>query len=175
MNKEELGRKIISVLQNAGHEAYFAGGCVRDRERGVTPKDYDIATSALPEEVMHLFPKTVPVGLAFGVVLVIEEGIHFEIATFRTERNYRDGRHPSEVTFSNLENDSKRRDFTVNGLYWDIKTNQIVDNVGGRDDIQKKIIRTIGLPDQRFKEDHLRMMRAIRFSVQLGFEIEPQT
>lgn len=175
MNKEQIGRKILTTLQSAGHEAYFAGGCVRDRDRGVEPKDFDIATSALPEQVVELFPKTVPVGVAFGVILVIEEGVSFEIATFRTEGEYLDGRHPSKVAFATLEQDSKRRDFTVNGLYFDIKTNQVIDLVEGRKDIQKKVIRTIGEPAKRFQEDHLRMMRAIRFAVQLGFEIEEKT
>jgi len=175
MNKELIGRKILTTLQRAGYEAYFAGGCVRDDERGVEPKDYDIATSALPEQVVQLFPKTVPVGVAFGVILVIEEGISFEVATFRTEGDYLDGRHPSKVSFATLEQDSKRRDFTVNGLYFDIKTDQVIDLVDGRKDIQKKVIRTIGDPAKRFQEDHLRMMRAIRFAVQLGFEIEEKT
>ena len=175
MNKEKLGRKIIENLHRAGFEAYFAGGCVRDRERGVAPKDYDIATSATPDQITQLFSKTVPVGAAFGVILVIEEEVPFEVATFRKEGAYQDGRHPNQVSFSTVEEDAKRRDFTVNGLYLDVRNNQVIDLVGGREDLQKKIIRTIGDPEKRFLEDHLRLMRAIRFAVQLGFEIESAT
>lgn len=175
MNKEKTGRKIIQVLHQAGFEAYFAGGCVRDRERGVVPKDFDIATSATPDKIMQLFPKTVPLGAAFGVILVIEDEAPFEVATFRKEGEYQDGRHPKKVSFSTVEQDAHRRDFTVNGLYLDIRNDQVIDLVGGRNDLQKKIIRTIGDPEKRFLEDHLRMMRAIRFAVQLGFEIENET
>jgi len=175
MNKEKLGRKIIENLHQAGFEAYFAGGCVRDRERGVAPKDFDITTSATPDQITQLFSKTVPVGAAFGVILVIEDDIPFEIATFRKEGPYQDGRHPEKVSFSTVEEDVQRRDFTVNGLYLDIRNNQVIDLVGGREDLQKKIIRTIGDPEKRFLEDHLRLMRAIRFAVQLGFEIESAT
>jgi len=175
MNKEKLGRKIIENLQQAGFEAYFAGGCVRDRERGVVPKDFDIATSATPDQITNLFSKTVPIGAAFGVILVIEEDTPFEVATFRKEGAYQDGRHPGKITFATVEEDAKRRDFTVNGLYLDIRSNQVMDLVGGREDLRKKVIRTIGDPEKRFLEDHLRLMRAIRFAVQLGFEIEPAT
>lgn len=175
MNKEKLGRKIIAKLHAEGFEAYFAGGCVRDRVRGVEPKDFDIATSAHPQQITALFSKTVPIGAAFGVILVIEEDQTFEVATFRKEGNYSDGRHPGKIIYSTLEEDAKRRDFTVNGLYFDIKNEQVIDLVGGVSDLGKKIIRTIGEPSERFSEDHLRMMRAIRFAVQLGFEIESTT
>ena len=175
MNKEKLGRNIIAKLHSQGFEAYFAGGCVRDRVRGVEPKDFDITTNAHPHQVSALFGKTVPIGAAFGVILVIEEDQSFEVATFRKEGNYTDGRHPGMITYSTLEEDAKRRDFTVNGLYFDIKNNQVIDLVGGVSDLEKKIIRTIGEPTERFSEDHLRMMRAIRFAVQLGFEIDPKT
>lgn len=175
MNKEKLGRNIIAKLHSEGFEAYFAGGCVRDRVRGVEPKDFDITTNAHPHQVSALFGKTVPIGAAFGVILVIEEDQSFEVATFRKEGNYTDGRHPGKITYSTLEEDAKRRDFTVNGLYFDIKNNQVIDLVGGVSDLEKKIIRTIGEPTERFSEDHLRMMRAIRFAVQLGFEIDPKT
>lgn len=175
MNKEKTGKKIIENLHQAGFEAYFAGGCVRDRERGYSPKDFDIATSATPDQITHLFSKTVPIGAAFGVILVIENETPFEVATFRKEGGYQDGRHPNKVTFSSIEEDAKRRDFTVNGLYLDIRNNQVIDLVQGRQDLQNKIIRTIGDPEKRFLEDHLRMMRAIRFAVQLGFEIEAAT
>ncbi|MFM8314955.1 MAG: CCA tRNA nucleotidyltransferase [Deltaproteobacteria bacterium] len=173
--KEKVAIEIIKNLHNRGFEAYFAGGCVRDRLRGVEPKDFDIATSAAPEAVQKIFSKTIPVGVQFGVVMVIEQEMPFEVATFRTEGNYRDGRHPSSVQFATLEEDARRRDFTVNGLYYDIKTQKVIDWVGGEKDLKSKIIRTIGDADQRFTEDHLRMMRAIRFACQLGFEIEEKT
>src|SRR4051812_24537904 len=129
MNKEAAARKIVQALRAKGHQAYFAGGCVRDRVRGVEPKDFDIATSALPNDVQTLFEKTVPVGVQFGVVLVISEGNHFEVATFRTEGGYQDGRHPSQVSFTNVQEDARRRDFTVNGLYLDPDNNQVLDFV----------------------------------------------
>jgi poly(A) polymerase len=173
--KENLATSIIHRLHKAGFDAYFAGGCVRDRLRGVEPKDFDIATSATPPQVEKLFPKTIPVGAHFGVMLVVEDEIPFEVATFRTDGGYQDGRHPTSVSFSNLEEDAKRRDFTVNGLYYDLKTKQVIDKVGGEADIKKKLIRTIGDPEKRFLEDHLRMMRAIRFAVQLDYEIDPTT
>lgn len=175
MDKALLAQQIIQTLWAKGFEAYFAGGCVRDQLRGVPPKDYDIATSARPEDIQKLFKKTVPVGVAFGVILVIEQGISFEIATFRKEGGYEDGRHPTQVAFTTVEEDAKRRDFTVNGLYLDVRTQKVLDFVGGRADLQKKIIRTIGDPKARFLEDHLRLLRAVRFAVQLGFEIEEQT
>jgi poly(A) polymerase len=173
--KEQIAIRIIESLHQQGHEAYFAGGCVRDRLRGVEPKDFDIATSAGPEEVQTIFSKTVPVGVQFGVVMVIEDDQSFEVATFRTEGNYKDGRHPGTVKFSTLEEDAKRRDFTVNGLYFDVKTQKVIDFVGGIKDLHAKRICTIGNADQRFGEDHLRMMRAVRFACQLGFEIEDKT
>jgi poly(A) polymerase len=175
MNKEKVALRIVETLHQKGFQAYLAGGCVRDKIRGVAPKDYDIATSAKPEEVAGLFEKTVPVGAQFGVMLVIEEDAPFEVATFRTEGGYQDGRHPTQVAFATVEEDAKRRDFTVNGLYFDTKNNKVLDFVGGEKDIQKKVIRTIGEPKQRFLEDHLRMLRAVRFSVQLGFEIDEAT
>lgn len=175
MKKEVLANQILHTLHRAGFDAYFAGGCVRDKERGVPPKDFDIATNAHPKDVMALFEKTIPVGLAFGVVLVVIEGESFEVATFRREGNYQDGRHPGTVTFASLEQDAKRRDFTVNGLYFDSRSNTVIDLVEGLADLNRKVIRTIGDPEARFLEDHLRMMRAIRFSVQLGFEIEKKT
>ncbi len=173
--KEQTAIEIVKTLHARGHEAYFAGGCVRDRLLGVEPKDFDIATSAGPDEVQEIFPKTVPVGVQFGVVMVVEGETPFEVATFRSEGNYKDGRHPGTIKFSTLEEDAKRRDFTVNGLYFDLKTQQVIDLVQGQRDLKAKVIRTIGDPDHRFAEDHLRMMRAIRFACQLGFEIETKT
>jgi len=175
MDREKTARKIIQVLQSKGHEALFAGGCVRDQLLGVKPKDFDIATSASPDAILALFPKTVPVGVQFGVILVVEEGVPFEVATFRTDGSYQDGRRPDSVAFATVKEDALRRDFTVNGLYFDTKTDKVIDLVGGGADLKKKIIRTIGDADRRFTEDHLRMMRAVRFAVQLGFEIEPAT
>jgi putative nucleotidyltransferase with HDIG domain len=175
MDKEATAIRMIETLQACGHEAYFAGGCVRDKLLGKAAKDYDIATSALPAAVQQIFSKTVPVGVQFGVILVVEGGENFEIATFRTEGGYQDGRHPQKVEFTGVEEDAKRRDFTVNGLYWDTKNKKVLDFVGGQEDLKRKLIRTIGDPVQRFQEDHLRMLRAIRFAVQLGFEIEPAT
>lgn len=166
---------VVRALRKAGHQAYFAGGCVRDRVRAVEPKDFDIATSAKPEQVQQLFPKTIPVGVQFGVILVMEDGEPFEVATFRSESGYEDGRRPTKVAFATVEEDAKRRDFTVNGLYFDVDTGKTLDFVGGVQDINAKIIRTIGNPDERFLEDHLRLMRAVRFAVQLGFEIEAAT
>ena len=135
---------IVKRLREAGHTAYFNGGCVRDMVRGVEPEDIDIATSATPEQVQALFAKTVPVGAAFGVVLVIENGHQFEVATFRSDEAYVDGRRPSAVHFGSSEEDARRRDFTINGLFYDPIADQIIDFVGGRDDIERKLVRTIG-------------------------------
>jgi putative nucleotidyltransferase with HDIG domain len=173
--KQDIAKQIVETLRKNGHDAYFAGGCVRDRIRGVEPKDFDIATAARPEDIQKLFPKTVPVGVQFGVILIIEDETPFEVATFRTEGDYQDGRHPNQVAFATVEEDARRRDFTVNGLYFDPITNQVIDHVSGQADIKKKVIRTIGEPHQRFLEDHLRMFRAVRFAVQLGYEIEAAT
>lgn len=151
------------------------GGCVRDLVLRKAPKDFDIATSALPEQVASIFPKTVGVGAQFGVMLVIEEGHPFEVATFRVDEGYRDGRRPTSVRFTNAKEDALRRDFTVNGLFYDPVRRQVMDWVGGGKDIRKKIIRAIGEPDRRFAEDKLRMLRAVRFASVLGFKIEPKT
>jgi poly(A) polymerase len=166
---------VVCHLRSAGHEAFLVGGCVRDLIRGVTPQDFDIVTSARPEEVQALFVRTVPVGARFGVVLVIEGGRPYEVATFRTETGYDDGRRPSRVAFANAEEDVRRRDFTVNGLLMDPETGGIIDYVEGRSDIERRLIRTIGDPEERFAEDHLRMLRAVRFAASLGFSIAPGT
>ncbi|HBH86692.1 MAG TPA: phosphohydrolase [Syntrophaceae bacterium] len=165
---------VVRRLQKAGHEAYFVGGCVRDLLRGVEPEDYDIVTSAKPDEVHRLFPHTVPVGIRFGVVIVVEEGHNYEVATFRTEHDYEDGRRPSYVEFTTAEDDVRRRDFTVNALLMDPLTGSIIDYVGGKQDIEKCLIRTIGSAEERFGEDHLRMLRAVRFAANLGYEIDPE-
>ncbi len=175
MDRSVAAEAVVRALRQAGHQAYLAGGCVRDRVRAVSPKDFDIATSALPEQVAALFPKTVPVGIQFGVILVLSDGMPFEVATFRSEAGYVDGRRPTQVAFSTVQEDAKRRDFTVNGLYFDVDSSEILDFVGGKADIAAKVVRTIGDPDARFMEDHLRLLRAVRFAVQLEFEIDPKT
>lgn len=175
MKKKELSRQIIHRLRNQSFEAYWAGGCVRDMLLGQEPKDYDIATSAPPEEVKRLFEKTVPVGEKFGVVIVVLEGENFEITTFRTEGLYSDGRRPDTVAFSSAREDTLRRDFTINGLLYDPIHEKLLDYVGGERDLRARLIRTIGDPFQRFKEDKLRLLRAIRFASALSFEIDVET
>jgi poly(A) polymerase len=167
--------EIVRQLQTAGFSAFWVGGCVRDFLLGREPDDYDIATSALPEQIEKLFKRTVAVGRKFGVMVVVENGRPFQVATFRAEADYRDGRHPEQVTFGDAEADAQRRDFTVNGLFYDPVAEKLHDWVGGEKDLRAKIIRTIGSPGERFAEDHLRLLRAVRFAAQLGFEIEPQT
>ena len=167
--------EIVRRLREHGHEAVFAGGCVRDLLRGVTPSDYDIATSALPEEVQALFPKSQSVGAHFGVVIVRAGGHHFEVATFREDGDYGDGRRPKEVRFTTAEHDAQRRDFTVNGLFFDPVACRVLDYVGGQADLSARILRAIGQPAARFREDHLRLMRAVRFATTLDFQIDPAT
>ena len=166
---------IIGKLQEKGHIAYLAGGCVRDMLRGETPKDYDIATSALPEEITSIFTKTREVGVHFGVVIVIVNNQAFDVATFRNDGSYKDGRHPEEVTFSTPQDDTARRDFTVNGIFFDPISEKYIDFVEGKSDIDKKVIRAIGEPNLRFQEDHLRLLRAIRFAARFDYEIEAET
>lgn len=177
-NKDEKRRTaeaIIRRLKQAGFESYFVGGCVRDFVRGVIPGDYDIVTSALPDQVEVLFEHTVAVGAKFGVMVVIQDGHSYEVATFRSDDAYEDGRRPTRVHFSSAREDVLRRDFTINGLLMDPETNQIIDYIGGLADIDRKVIRTIGDPGVRFNEDYLRMLRAIRFTANLGFAIDPAT
>jgi len=166
---------IIGKLQEKGHIAYLAGGCVRDMLRGETPKDYDIATSALPEEITSIFTKTREVGVHFGVVIVIVNNQAFDVATFRNDGSYKDGRHPEEVTFSTPQDDTARRDFTVNGIFFDPISEKYIDFVEGKSDIDKKVIRAIGEPNLRFQEDHLRLLRAIRFAARFDYKIEAET
>lgn len=170
-----IATEIVRRLQAAGFPAFWVGGCVRDFLLGREPGDYDIATAARPEQIEALFPRTLPVGRKFGVMIVLEGGEQFQVATFRAEADYRDGRHPEQVTFGDAPADASRRDFTVNGLFFDPIKNELHDWVGGEKDLRAKIIRTIGVPAERFGEDHLRMLRAVRFAAQLGFEIEPET
>lgn len=156
---------VARVLSGAGHTVYFVGGCVRDRLLGYSVKDIDIATSARPDEVLRLFPDAWEVGAAFGVVLVRREGFSFEVATFRRDGSYRDGRRPEDVCFTDAEEDARRRDFTMNGLFEDPFSSppgRVVDYVGGVEDIRARVLRCIGEPDRRFEEDSLRLMRAVR-------------
>jgi poly(A) polymerase len=175
IDKRKEATRIVLQLRSAGYEAYFVGGCVRDFVMGVIPDDYDIVTSALPDQVMTLFNRTVAIGAKFGVVAVVVEGHSYEVATFRSDDIYIDGRRPSDVHFTCAKEDVFRRDFTVNGLLMDPVTGEITDYVDGIADIGEKIIRTIGDPDQRFKEDHLRMLRAIRFTANLNFDLDSST
>jgi tRNA nucleotidyltransferase/poly(A) polymerase len=172
---EQTARRIVAKLREAGHEAYFAGGCVRDLLLGVGATDFDIATSARPEEVQAIFSRTVAVGAQFGVIVVMEEGGSFEVATFRSDGAYIDGRRPETVTFSNAEGDAQRRDFTINGLFYDPVAEQVIDFVNGRADLEARIVRAIGDPRARFAEDKLRVLRGVRFAARLGFEIDSAT
>ncbi len=173
--KERAARDICAVLREAGFRALFAGGCVRDLVMGVPPKDYDIATNALPEQVMALFPHNAPVGAAFGVIMVIRKEGVFEVATFRTDGPYLDGRRPAEVTFCAENEDAARRDFTINAMFLDPETDAVIDWVGGREDLARRIVRAVGDPSARFREDRLRLLRAVRFAARLGFSLDPAT
>jgi len=172
---EKTAREIVSRLREGGHVAYFAGGCVRDIVRGETPKDFDIATDATPGVVQKIFARTYAVGAHFGVIVVLENGFQFEVATFRSDDVYVDGRRPSAVHFSSPEEDAKRRDFTINGMFFDPIANEVIDFVGGRADLKAKLVRAIGDPAQRFAEDRLRMLRAVRFATVLDYKIDNQT
>ena len=171
----DAARSVLNRLRAAGFESYFAGGYVRDRLLGLHPDEIDIATAAPPDRVEKLFPKTFAVGRAFGVILVLEGDHKFEIATFRSDGKYQDGRHPDKVTFSTPEEDAKRRDFTINGLFLDPDTDKVIDFVGGKADLQKKVLRAIGDPRERFTEDRLRLLRAVRLAERLGFAIDGAT
>lgn len=178
---ENTAIKICETFQKAGHEAYFAGGSVRDLLMGQQPKDYDIATSATPDEIeriidgMHLESKSIPIGKAFGVILGVVHGHEFEIATFRSDSSSSDGRRPDAVIFTSAKEDAVRRDFTINGLFYDPIKKKVIDYVDGQADIQNKVIRFIGEPHERIKEDHLRLLRAIRFRNNLNFDYVENT
>ena len=172
---EKVAREIVARLRESGHIAYFAGGCVRDMVRGLTPKDYDVVTDARPEVVQTLFPRTFAVGAHFGVIIVLEKGFQFEVATFRSDDAYIDGRHPSAVHFSSPEEDAQRRDFTINGMFYDPVAEKVIDLVGGCADIDAKLVRAIGDPARRFAEDRLRMLRAVRFATVLDYQIDKNT
>lgn len=166
---------VIETLRSAGHVAMLAGGCVRDTLLGLQPKDYDVATDAAPQRVAELFRHTEMVGAKFGVAIV-RLGVHqIEVATFRSDGGYSDGRHPDSVTFGGEIDDARRRDFTINGMFFDVATDRVIDHVGGRRDLEAKVIRAIGDPVIRFEEDHLRMLRAVRFAARLGFGVDPVT
>jgi poly(A) polymerase len=175
MTARDAALALARRLKAAGHEALFAGGCVRDRLLGHPPKDYDIATSATPAQVMGIFPGSNEVGAHFGVVIAKHGGHHVEIATFRTDGSYRDGRRPESVTFSTPQEDAQRRDFTINGLFENPETGEVIDHVGGMADLNSRVIRAIGDPTARFTEDGLRLLRAVRFAARMGFTIEPVT
>jgi poly(A) polymerase len=172
---EAAARLIVERLRARGFEALYAGGCVRDQLLGLTPHDYDVATNARPEQVEALFPRTVPVGVQFGVIIVLEQGAEIQVATFRGDGTYHDGRHPESVRFTDAEGDAARRDFTVNGLFFDPIEERILDFVEGRRDLESRLLRAIGDPSERFAEDKLRLLRAVRFATTLGFEIDPDT
>ena len=172
---EKVAREIATRLRESDHIAYFAGGCVRDMVRGLTPKDYDVVTDARPEAVQTLFPRTFAVGAHFGVIIVLEKGFQFEVATFRSDDAYIDGRHPSAVHFSSPEEDAQRRDFTINGMFYDPVAEKLIDFVGGCADIDAKLVRAIGDPARRFAEDRLRMLRAVRFATVLDYQIDKNT
>lgn len=172
---ERSARRIVQRLRDAGFTAYYAGGCVRDMLRGEEPHDYDIATDARPEQVQALFRRTVAVGAQFGVICVIDDGVEFQVASFRADGRYLDGRHPVSVTFATPQQDAERRDFTINGMFYDPLGGEVIDFVGGRRDLDARVIRAIGDADARFREDRLRMLRAVRFATVLDFEIEPAT
>ena len=166
---------IVEQLRLAGHQAFLAGGCVRDMLLDKEPQDYDIATSARPEEIQRIFPATVPVGAQFGVILVVIDGAPFEVASFRHDGPYLDGRRPSAVRYGTLEEDIQRRDFTINGMVYDPLADRVIDLVGGQDDLRLGVVRAIGDPLARFEEDRLRMIRAVRFAASLQFNIDSPT
>ena len=177
-----LAERVCRALRDAGHQAYFVGGCVRDILLGREPADYDVATDATPDQVQRIFPRSLAVGAQFGVIVVVDdeaasrEPLQVEIATFRSDIGYTDGRHPDRVVYAKTpQEDVKRRDFTINALLLDPETNEILDFVGGRDDLRARIIRAIGNPEDRFREDKLRMVRAVRFAARFRYAIEEAT
>lgn len=166
---------IVQQLRAEGYDSFFAGGCVRDMLLDKEPQDYDIATNARPEDIQRIFPVTVPVGAQFGVILVVIDGAPFEVASFRHDGPYLDGRRPSAVRFGTIEEDIQRRDFTINGMVYDPIADRVIDRVGGQDDLRRGLVRAIGDPQTRFEEDRLRMIRAVRFAASLRFEIDAPT
>lgn len=175
MSNRQAAYKIVQRLHKEGFQALFAGGCVRDKLLGRPASDYDVVTDAVPEQIIRIFPRTLKIGAQFGVVMVLWNHQQVEVATFRTEGGYQNGRHPGHVQFTSAREDASRRDFTVNGMFYDPIENNVLDFVNGRRDLEKRILRTIGPPDERFGEDYLRMLRAVRFAVKLDFDIAPDT
>lgn len=175
-DSRRFAESVVRRLQEAGHEAFFAGGCVRDLLLNRIPKDYDVATSASPEVVQSLFRNTIAIGKSFGVIQVRGgRNLGVEVATFRADGEYTDGRRPSTVRFTDAREDALRRDFTINGMFFDPINEQVLDFVGGKADLQRRIIRAIGEPEQRFREDKLRLLRTIRFTARLGFSVDAST
>ena len=175
VRQKKAALKVVDTLQQKGYAALFAGGCVRDELLGRVPKDYDVATNAIPDDVEKLFPKTIAIGKAFGVIAVVDGKEIVEVATFRKEAGTRDGRHPETVQFCADKEDALRRDFTINGMFYDPINEQLFDYVNGRNDLEQRLIVAIGDPSERFREDHLRMLRAIRFAYTLSFTVDPAT
>jgi poly(A) polymerase len=176
MTEREFATDVVRRLRAAGHQALWAGGCVRDRLLGLDPHDYDVATDARPEQVQTLFKRTVAVGASFGVVEVLgPKPLRVQVATFRSDVSYSDGRHPDAVVFSSPEEDARRRDFTVNGMFFDPLAQQVIDYVGGQEDLKAGILRAIGDPAQRFAEDKLRLLRAVRFATRFKLTLDPAT
>lgn len=167
--------KLVKLLQDAGYKAYWAGGCVRDMLLGKEPKDFDIVTNAKPNKIEKIISHTIPIGKQFGVILAVEKGHSFEIATFRSDSGYSDGRRPDAVTFTNAKEDALRRDFTINGMFYDPTAKKIYDYVDGQKDLKARLIRFIGTPHKRILEDHLRIIRAIRFKNTFKFQYHPST
>jgi putative nucleotidyltransferase with HDIG domain len=176
MSSEALARAVIARLHGAGHQAFLVGGCVRDLLLGIKPKDFDVSTDARPDRIMDLFPNSGRVGAHFGVVLVRDAFSQVEVATFRSDQEYTDGRRPAAVQFeADPCQDVLRRDFTINGLMMDIDSGKVLDFVDGQADLERRVVRAIGDPETRLREDHLRMLRAVRFAARLGFDIDPAT
>ncbi len=172
---KETAIDVVRRLKEKGYIALFAGGCVRDMLMGIVPEDYDIATDARPEDIINLFRRTVPVGVNYGVVLVMEKDFEFEVATFRSDGTYSDGRHPDTVTFCDARGDALRRDFTINGMFYDPIEDKHFDYIEGEKDLKAQLVRAIGDPFERFNEDKLRMVRAVRFSCRFNFKIDEKT
>src|SRR5204863_2222716 len=180
MTEREFAISVVQRLQEAGHQALWAGGCVRDELLGLPPKDYDVASNARPDDVRRLFRRTIAVGASFGVVEVLgprrqDKPLKIQVATFRSDVSYSDGRHPDAVVYSGPREDALRRDFTINGMFKDPLTGDIIDYVGGQEDLQAGVLRAIGDPVQRISEDKLRMLRAVRIATRFGLTIEPGT
>ncbi len=175
MTNKQAATKVIERLHDSGFKALLAGGCVRDMLLERPAKDFDVATDARPKDIIKLFRRTLKIGAHFGVVVVLIEDQRVEVATFRSEFDYADGRHPTRVEFVTAQEDAGRRDFTINGMFYDPLSKEVIDYVGGQADLKKKIVRTIGKPAERFTEDYLRMLRAVRFATQLQFAVEPES